>query len=492
MNPEAQAAWQGQRDKAHSLLGALQHFQAPLLTLPLREHARREKAGRAPARQENESLVAELTDREAQNPAAPTKSIYEDLDGIRLSAPRKFQGQTKDSELEPARREPLTREGEPASTPEARRAALWVKHSSHLPALRYDWKRIAYTDGSRVEHDTPEGAKIVCTGAGLFLPAQEAAGLQSKFTINPASEGPTNTINRAELAGIWAALHKGERTIATDSACSIAQLSRALFHPMSLRTHKHTDLLMAIIDLIRESDEEITIMKIKAHNQHIGNEVADQVAKKATNPNETCDLTLPMSAEPSYVKGYWLWRSAKASEDAEMGPENPEAESDPEDDPLGHQPTAGDRAPPDGALENMQDDLLRHVHSRHRLGGCDDSMYHGFWQAVKPCTLAKESNAYMLNPSSVTQAQRRTAFIFRAGSLWNQKIAHKCGKAKNPKCPICPNQDGCSHIVSGCSHPTMKNLYSERHNRLGRIVLKAVSKGSRGGELMMADVGTAE
>jgi hypothetical protein len=38
----------------------------------------------------------------------------------------------------------------------------------------------------------------------------------------------------------------------------------------------------------------------------------------------------------------------------------------------------------------------------------------------------------------------------------------------------------------------MKGMYAERHNKLGRIILRAISKGSRGGDIVMADVGTAE
>jgi len=38
----------------------------------------------------------------------------------------------------------------------------------------------------------------------------------------------------------------------------------------------------------------------------------------------------------------------------------------------------------------------------------------------------------------------------------------------------------------------MAKVYTERHNRAGRIFLRAISKGSRGNDLVMADVGRAE
>jgi len=38
----------------------------------------------------------------------------------------------------------------------------------------------------------------------------------------------------------------------------------------------------------------------------------------------------------------------------------------------------------------------------------------------------------------------------------------------------------------------MAKMYTERHNRAGRILLRAISKGSLGNDLVMADVGKAE
>jgi hypothetical protein len=38
----------------------------------------------------------------------------------------------------------------------------------------------------------------------------------------------------------------------------------------------------------------------------------------------------------------------------------------------------------------------------------------------------------------------------------------------------------------------MQKMYIERHHGTGRIVLRAVAKGSMGGDLIMADLGTAE
>jgi len=62
--------------------------------------------------------------------------------------------------------------------------------------------------------------------------------------------GITNEINRAELTGIYAALLGKHTQIATDSACSLNQVSRQLLHPELQRRHKYHNLIAAIVHLI--------------------------------------------------------------------------------------------------------------------------------------------------------------------------------------------------------------------------------------------------
>lgn len=56
-------------------------------------------------------------------------------------------------------------------------------------------------------------------------------------------------------------------------------------------------------------------------------------------------------------------------------------------------------------------------------------------------------------------------------------------------CPLCGQPDGGSHIASGCQHNTMTRMYTERHNKAGRMMLSCISKGSMGGAVVSADVG---
>lgn len=64
--------------------------------------------------------------------------------------------------------------------------------------------------------------------------------------------------------------------------------------------------------------------------------------------------------------------------------------------------------------------------------------------------------------------------------------------SKTANCPLCGQLDGVSHIAGGCHHDTMERMYTARHNSTGRLLLRAISKGDLGTDLVMADLGSAE
>jgi len=88
-----------------------------------------------------------------------------------------------------------------------------------------------------------------------------------------------NTINRAELTGIAAALTNKYTQIASDSACSLSQIRKQLLFPEMQRDHKHSNLLEQIVSMISASPEPICFYKMKAHSGITGNECADAIAK---------------------------------------------------------------------------------------------------------------------------------------------------------------------------------------------------------------------
>ena len=145
---------------------------------------------------------------------------------------------------------PTARRGVPGPVPRGR-CVLELYGDEHCAALplRWDNDAIAFTDGS---------CKLGVCGAGLWLPARATVGEEElsnaprTVTIDPAGEGPTNTITRAELSAIWAGLKLGATTIASDSACALWLIQKAVFNPMALaRNRLHRPLLLAIVDLLR-------------------------------------------------------------------------------------------------------------------------------------------------------------------------------------------------------------------------------------------------
>ena len=138
--------------------------------------------------------------------------------------------------------------------------------------------------------------------------------------------------------------------------------------------HKHTELLQSIGQLLRDIPGPVTIMKIKAHAGHVGNEVADQIAKRAAESMDKADLELPVSGRPSYTKGYWLFRTEEAAADVAQQP-----------------PT-----PPWGAIDDLQGDLRNVTLRRHRLGFSNtDGVYFKGWQSVRSEAHGALSNGLM-------------------------------------------------------------------------------------------------
>jgi ribonuclease HI len=385
---------------------------------------------------------------------ASSKLPTGDADGIYIKAPCAFRKAAPDTELGAWETTDLTEE------------EVMHQYSSDTSALKHDWRSIAYTDGSCIEISLPEG-KMQKIGAGLYIPSN-APGDQH-FTIDPAGAGATNTINRAELAGIYGALKKEQRCIAVDSLASLCQIRKALRSPMDIRYHKHREMLEHIVGDIRQLTSDgvpLAFYKVKAHNGDIGNEIVDQTAKAAALSDSPCDLTVPVNPEPSYTKGPWLFSTQTA-------------------------PGRVEGSRPRG-LENFNHSLHSHMHERNRLGRSNaSSVYYQAWQGIKARADCKISNSFLTH-ASITQAERKSALNWRFGTLWSNKIAFRCGMSKSAMCPLCGLPDSGGHITGGCSHPEMSKMYTERHHHTGRILLRAIAKGSMGGGLVMADVGSAE
>ncbi len=83
---------------------------------------------------------------------------------------------------------------------------------------------------------------------------------------------------------------------------------------------------------------------------------------------------------------------------------------------------------------------------------------------------------------------------YRSGTIYNPKHAVRFKQSNSLSCPISSGQDSALHILSGCQHPINRNMVNERHNIAGRLITKAINKGSLGsiGCLVSTDVGSAD
>ena len=80
-----------------------------------------------------------------------------------------------------------------------------------------NWKLWAYTDGSCI------GKADNFIGTGVYCPQ-----IKAEYNVDSGGVGMTNTINRAELTVIAAALTNRYTQIASDSACFLSQIRTQL------------------------------------------------------------------------------------------------------------------------------------------------------------------------------------------------------------------------------------------------------------------------
>ncbi len=104
------------------------------------------------------------------------------------------------------------------------------------------------------------------------------------------------------------------------------------------------------------------------------------------------------------------------------------------------------------------------------------------------------SNAWrMLKSGKISRKELTTALRAKWGGIYTAKIAARMGRpylvpTRGPgMCPLCGMQDGATHILGEClAH---KHLHIERHNKVGRCIMKHIRRGQYGAYPMYADVG---
>jgi hypothetical protein len=99
--------------------------------------------------------------------------------------------------------------------------------SQNLTRKVKDWRDWTYTDGSLQKNEVGQD-----TDSGVYHPH-----LNVSHYVNPKGMGITNTISRAELAAIAAAVIHGYSHIATGNLTSLHQTKKELSHPNIHRHH---------------------------------------------------------------------------------------------------------------------------------------------------------------------------------------------------------------------------------------------------------------
>ena len=328
----------------------------------------------------------------------------------------------------------------------------WESSMQNLTLKYPSWRSWAYTDGSKLR--TEEGSAI---GAAVYVPAS-----QSLTTICPEASGLTNTINNAEVAGVHTAAAMKHMNIATDSSCTLYQVRKFVYNPMTMLMHTHRQLLQRIVDVGAACIGTIHIYKVKAHSGVIGNEGADAGAKwAATHPHE-CDVQVQTPDNP-FEHEFWLYQ---CNADEILRP-----------------------------LHDLGTTLRTHLHNLYKLGKANiESEYYRYWQKVWSKAghqgMCKPSNSFMTD-ASIPHAAKRCVMQYRQGVLWNGKLAMRCGKAATSACPLCGAPDSGHHILAGPC-PKLANMVTERHNEAGRRICKAISQGAMGKHMVSMDVGSTQ
>jgi ribonuclease HI len=312
-----------------------------------------------------------------------------------------------------------------------------------------------YTDGSKkTVTDTDGNSSDVC-GAAVYR--FYSPMVQDCLYVNPNGQGPTNTINRAELSGILAALNKyadeDDIHIYTDSKCSIYQITRALTQPHTTRMSKHQDQLQNIASVLyaRALRKQHThILKIKAHAGLHGNEKADKLATSAFDKFSEPECWTDTSSADPQAKLYWPSGS-------QANNPNPS--------------TAG-------RMANLTSAIKSYLRPSTFTGYAKTGQYYDLWTTAWPHLHPKHSHmAFQHRLQGVTHSATRWSFLARWGLLYNQKLAHRWKLASSPLCPLCTNTiDGGGHILGECT--TLHHLHIQRHNQSVQNIQSAIESGN--------------
>ena len=330
-----------------------------------------------------------------------------------------------------------------------------------LPA-RWHLTEALYTDGACETQE--EGPNLL--GAAVYVSSSDTT-----ITIAPHGRRETNTITRAELAGIHVALDQFTYfpkpiTVFCDSLAAIYETLRVVHMPHTLLYHKHYPMLSSIRSFIltrARMSLPTHVQKVKSHIGVAGNEHADAGAARALRSPDACDVDLA-DIDNAYLSSLPAWPCHP--------PPTPDG-------------GLADSLTPDTCwfLGDLHSGVVGYLqsHASHLYDGpgADLTLYAAY-KAVTDLAMPAASN-HMWHASQCQFPLIRTILHLRYQQVWtaSQALAFKrpyrtvLGPITSGRCPICPPSDAPSalpldtvgHILGGCTHSRLKALYIARHNK---------------------------
>lgn len=342
--------------------------------------------------------------------------------------------------------------------------------TSNLP-LKYDWRRLVYTDGSQRKIDIgPNGRQTVRLGSGVYVPGVTESEEARHIGIQSTAPTRHNTPYRAELVGILGALKEGHSSIMTDSVNSIYAIRAVMYYPAQVRYHRHKYLLEQIkTEIMTLEDHQVQLIKVKGHAGIPGNEYADDIA---TTVASTGQADIDMSDVESNHRPYQEWPMQKVWEEDENSESGLRERWQ--------------------QVENLEDALTNRIQTKDmRLGSANtDTIY---YQAMQKCVgdMAKPYIDSWSTIAGITEGMKNTRIKYLSGQLPTAKNLKRYKKRKSDICPCCnTHPDSGHHAVAWC--PGIMPMVQEKHNTAVRIITKAIANGDRGADdIVYTDGGSA-
>jgi len=418
---------------------------------------------------------------------------------VRLKRPKAFNKADLPSSYQNPERPPA-QPGQHAEKNSINRRALQDTYPA-MPTAYNDARQI-YTDGSCL---SDASGKTTGVGAGVYIPSTG-----ERITVDPCGKGPTNTIMRAELSAIHAALEHSAGPdnvmIITDSEAALDGIRNMMQRPSHMCAHLHRDLLKDIVALLKSRSSQgrhTTMARVKAHSGVAGNEEADKIAKRAASTTQR-DRMVSVGNDP-FADRYW-------AHTFEYTDSNKKSEAMHGQRPWADQLSQAERraqlaSNPPGitrrALADLEPRALApYCHRRKRMGSSNlHTLWVSAWRKANAQLDTALSNQAIWHPSTPHKVRVR-AIKLSWGLEWNRALATLfrvsylggpgAPSERSAVCSLCgKDRDGCSHMLSGCKHRKMKGMYINRHNTATKMLMRARERGAQGNCFVIMDAGNA-